>query len=142
MKIRRHVIRTFFVKNHSVLQTRATAALDVDAQVFSRIFRVRQHFFDLAGRAFGQAHSGRFSLRLSAHLRRESNSGKKSCQTTRRRFHAASWVSRTRRPAQMQVVPESLFKYLFCPVKRILQLLGVVLAVLWAPITSHCAWES
>ena len=42
----------------------------------------------------------------------------------------------------MQVVPESLFKYLFCPVKRMLQLLGVVLAVLWAPITSHCAWES
>ena len=25
--------------------------------------------------------------------------------------------------------------------KRLLQILGLVLAVLWVPITSHCAWE-
>ena len=29
-----------------------------------------------------------------------------------------------------------------CPVKRLLQLLGIILAVLWVPITSHCAWEN
>jgi hypothetical protein len=28
------------------------------------------------------------------------------------------------------------------PVKRLLQLLGIALALLWAPLTSHCAWES
>ncbi len=29
-----------------------------------------------------------------------------------------------------------------CPLKRLLQIVGLVLAVLWMPIVSHCAWEN
>jgi hypothetical protein len=28
------------------------------------------------------------------------------------------------------------------PVKRLLPLFGLILAVLWVPVTSHCAWEN
>ena len=29
-----------------------------------------------------------------------------------------------------------------CPVKRLLQLFGLALALLWVPVASHCSWES
>jgi hypothetical protein len=29
-----------------------------------------------------------------------------------------------------------------CPVKRLLQMFGLALALLWVPVASHCSWES
>lgn len=29
-----------------------------------------------------------------------------------------------------------------CPVKRLLQIFGLALALLWVPVASHCSWES
>ena len=37
---------------------------------------------------------------------------------------------------------EGLSHVSVCPVKRLLQIFAVVLAFLWVPITSHCAWEN
>lgn len=53
-----------------------------------------------------------------------------SAPTVRHRFKVIANCADTTFPVSM------------CPVKRLLNLFGIFLALAWVPVTSHCAWEN
>ena len=46
------------------------------------------------------------------------------------------------RPKEISGCAVTLYQVAVLNVKRLLQILGIVIALAWVPLTSHCAWES